>query len=443
MDITIREIQKNGEVENMTKKDKKKNKNKNKSELIISDTNTCANEKNMNECSSNKIRLHLLGIPHTLLTDEFTNCAYTGKVLRFSPMMISRGFEVYYYGTEGSVSGASRQINLLTKKEWDNLRVVSYQFLHPELSIDDVNNRLSDSKNFTSDLANWDTPLYTMFNKRLALELPKYYRGQSTDLVCIPYTPECYDECLNKLDVVTVETGIGYYKSKHTYRIFESYALKHKELGNENLDFCSHYWFVVPNYYNILEWHFVPVVEKKRIGFLGRIMYGKGCDVFRDVAKCFPHVEFIICGQGDATCYMEHPNMIYKPPIFGMERSDYLGNLTAVICPSLYVEPFCGVNVEAQLCGTPVIATDFGAFVETIENFKTGLLCHTLSDFCLGVQMALDGKFDRKYIRDRAVDKYDMYNLGKQYEYAFKCMIDRHNDETNGWYSPYNHMVLE
>ena len=39
----------------------------------------------------------------------------------------------------------------------------------------------------------------------------------------------------------------------------------------------------------------------------------------------------------------------YLAPLHGKARSDYLNELTAVICPSLYVEPFCGVNVEAQL----------------------------------------------------------------------------------------------
>ena len=327
-----------------------KEKNNSKNKKIDKKMDIIITEKNVQESVPTKIRLHLLGIPHTLLTDEFSNCAYTGKVQRFSPMMISRGFEVYYYGIEGGLdSGATKNIQLLTKQEWQNLRVVSCQFLHPELSLEQVNERLTDNKLFTSDLANWGTPLYNMYNKRLERELPKYYRDKSTDIVCIPYTPDCYEECLNKLDVVQVETGIGYYKSKLSFRIFESYALKHKQCGNENIDFCSNYWFVIPNYYDILQWNFVPKVEKKKIGFLGRIGYGKGCDIFRDVAKMFPNIEFIICGQGDVTPYLQHPNIIYKPPIYGKERSDYLGNLSAVLCASVYIEPFCGVNVEAQL----------------------------------------------------------------------------------------------
>ena len=55
--------------------------------------------------------------------------------------------------------------------------------------------------------------------------------------------------------------------------------------------------------------------------------------------------------------------------------------------------------------------------------------------------MALDGKFDRQYIHDRAVKKYDMYNVGKKYEYIFKTILNIY-DGTNGWYSPNNFMHL-
>ena len=59
-----------------------------------------------------KIRLHILAIPHTITRDEYSHCAFTGKVLRFSPMMRSRGFEVFHYGVETSESGADKDINL-------------------------------------------------------------------------------------------------------------------------------------------------------------------------------------------------------------------------------------------------------------------------------------------------------------------------------------------
>ena len=107
-----------------------------------------------------------------------------------------------------------------------------------------------------------------------------------------------------------------------------------------------------------------------------------------------------------------------------------MSQLTCLLTPSVYLEPFCGVNVEAQLCGTPVIAPDAGAFAETVEHLRTGLLCHTLADDCLGVRMALEGRFDQAYVRARA-QPYDMYNVAREYDYAFRCIADLHRD---GWY---------
>jgi glycosyltransferase involved in cell wall biosynthesis len=111
----------------------------------------------------------------------------------------------------------------------------------------------------------------------------------------------------------------------------------------------------------------------------------------------------------------------------------------ALLAPSNFLEPFCGVSAEAQLCGTPVIGPDAGAIVENVENFKTGLRCHTLSDYQYGIQMALDSRYDRAYIRERAVRLFDMYNIAKKYEHAFKSILDIYNG-TNGWYSPNTHI---
>ena len=63
------------------------------------------------------IRLHILAIPYTITNDEYSHDAFTGKVQRFSPMMRSRGYEVYHYGVEGSESNATKDIQLLTKDE--------------------------------------------------------------------------------------------------------------------------------------------------------------------------------------------------------------------------------------------------------------------------------------------------------------------------------------
>lgn len=383
------------------------------------------------------IRLHIPGIPYTITRDEYSHDAYTGKVLRFSPMMRSLGYEVYHYGVETSESGATRHFDILTKEEWTELRIKTWQFVDT-ISYEDAKKKNEDPTQIISQLSNWSSPLSKEFNLRFRKHLIENYRSNATDIVCIPLS-RTYQDALDKLNYVTVESGIGYTGSYLNYRIFESYAWLSSTLGKEDKQ-PNNYWFVVPNYFDITEFNLNLFPTPKRIGFLGRITDLKGGRIIMEIARKFPDVEFILCGQGDPRAYLEVPNIRYKKPIHGKERSEYLGSCMAVLCLSKYLEPFCGVAVEAQFCGTPVISTDWGAMVETVEQFKTGLRGHTLADFCYGVQMALDGKFDRQYIRDRAVKLYDMYNVAKQYDYTFKSILDIHNGK-NGWYSPDTHIT--
>lgn len=386
---------------------------------------------------SNNIRLHLPGLPHTITNSKFSHCAFTGKVLRFSKMMMSRGFEVYYYGVMSSESGASKQIDLMNLDQWNELRAVSLKQLQPEMSLSEIIEWLSDDSKFIGTLGNYDTILYKEFNRKFKEQLTLNYRDKKTDMVMLPFGLAHLD-AIKDLDVVYVESGIGYDDSFSDFRIFESYAVLHQSCAREKKGY-QNYWFVCPNYYNIDEWD-VNIFPEIRIGYFGRICDIKGCQIFSELAKKFPDVEFVMCGQGDEhEKYLTSPNISYMKPIHGKERSYFLGSLSALITPSLYCEPFIGVSVEAQLCGTPVIGSDFGALAENIEPNLTGLLCHTLADYVKGVKMAISHEFDRTYIADRARQKWDMYEVAKKYEYALLNINDIFNG-SEGWYSDKSHL---
>jgi mannosyltransferase OCH1-like enzyme/glycosyltransferase involved in cell wall biosynthesis len=377
-------------------------------------------------------------IPHTITQDEYSHCAFTGKVQRFSPMMRSRGFEVIHYGVEGSQSGADRDVQILTRQEWQMLRIESYKVKDPSLSLEQILERLEDPKQYIGELGNMTYPLYIEFNKRLRIALEKEYRSTSTDIVCLPFGP-AHEPAISDKNYVVIESGIGYPNAYREFRIYESYSKLHYNMHRDGKQ-LQNYWFVCPNYYNLNEWPLSLSPKLDTIGYFGRLEHIKGIAIVIECARLFPHLRFIICGQGDPTPFLIEPNIFYKEPIHGAARGEYLGSLLLLLAPSKFLEPFCGVSAEAQLCGTPVIGHDSGAIVENVEPFKTGLHCHTLSDFKYGIQMALDGRFDRKYIRDRAIRLFDMYNVGKKYEHAFKSLLDIFNG-TNGWYSPNSHIA--
>lgn len=378
-----------------------------------------------------KIRLHIPGIPYSITREEYTDCAFTGKVLRFGPMMQSRGFEVYHYGVAtSSCHGFTKHIDLLDVAEWTELRVKTFQFLDNQLTFEEACAKNADPMVISNTLSNWNSPLTVEFNRRFKTHLQAHYRGKATDLVCIPLG-RTYDTALEGGDYVVIETGIGYGNSCKDFRIFESHTVLAASLEDKNC--VPNYWFVIPNYYQLTDFTPVLAPETQRIGFLGRVSSTKGCHIVVEVSKRFPDVTFVLCGPGHPEAFVGG-NVVHLAPVHGKERSDYLGSLAAILCPSQYLEPFCGVSVEAQLCGTPVLSADHGAFAYNVEHRKTGLRCHTLADYCYGVQLALDGGFDRRYIAETSRAKFDMYTLAHDYEYALKTVLDVHNGK-RGWYA--------
>ena len=86
----------------------------------------------------------------------------------------------------------------------------------------------------------------------------------------------------------------------------------------------------------------------------------------------------------------------------------------AVLTPTLYVEPFNMVAIEAQMLGTPVISTDWGGFTETVEIGLSGFRCHYLGEFVTALRAA--PWLDREAIRARANRLYSVEAVIPQYQ---------------------------
>ncbi|HEY9842688.1 MAG TPA: glycosyltransferase, partial [Candidatus Obscuribacterales bacterium] len=133
----------------------------------------------------------------------------------------------------------------------------------------------------------------------------------------------------------------------------------------------------------------------------------------------------------------EIPNLKYIPPVTGRARSDLLRKAYCVLMPTLYTEPFGGGGVEAMLCGTPLLASDFGAFSETVVHGFTGYRCKTLGDWLYGVKMA--GKLDRKAIAQFSRSKYSLETIAPMYTRVFEQVAEMQNQ---GWYSHVPFMAI-
>jgi glycosyltransferase involved in cell wall biosynthesis len=51
------------------------------------------------------------------------------------------------------------------------------------------------------------------------------------------------------------------------------------------------------------------------------------------------------------------------------------------MAPTHYLEPFGNIVAEAQFCGTPVITTDWGGFVDSVVPGVTGFRCKDFKSF--------------------------------------------------------------
>jgi len=84
------------------------------------------------------------------------------------------------------------------------------------------------------------------------------------------------------------------------------------------------------------------------------------------------------------------------------EIRDLYHSSTAVLLPG--IEDFGMVPVEAQACGTPVVALGQGGARETVEDDVTGILVHenSVDGFAAGLARAQRMRFDPAAIRTRA-----------------------------------------
>lgn len=362
-------------------------------------------------------RLHLLGIPHTVTRSEWSHCAFTGKVQRFSPMMRSVGYHVTHYGNEGSESGADEHVDILTREELTG-------FVGPHDPA---------SPKMYGDLANVSTPCYRLFNERAHEALGS--RVQPGDIVCFPFghahagaLEGPHAEAIAR--AYFIETGIGYETTFAQFKVFESQAWMHWHLGRAGRPGSDYEW-VIPNYYDVSEWE-PSVAPGKYLLYFGRLGAAKGLDIVMEVAKARPDLHVVICGQGDPGPYLALglPNVEYRAPIWEKARRDLYAGAIATLCPSRYVEPFGGVAVESMLCGTPVLASAFGAFTETVGGGSGGIACRTLGDWLAGVDAAQ--YLWRPDVRGFSGHRFDMLRIAHEYARVFRQVADLGGE---GWYT--------
>lgn len=357
------------------------------------------------------MRFHILGIPHTISTPEYSSCAFTQKVVKLCKMLKAEGHTVIHYGTEGSEVTCDEHVTVL-----DPLDLAASYPGH--------NWRKDGFPAFKQT-----DRCYQLFYERVITEIGK--RKQPNDFLLCAFGDYHKPVALAHPDMIVVESGIGYPNGTFApFKVYESYAIMHAYQTNAAAISASNdFWYdaVIPNAFDPAQFEF-SALKKDYFLFLGRLNDGKGLHIAKQIAE-ETKTKLIVAGPGTK----ERPTDLirYVGNATPKMRKALLRDARATICASTFLEPFCGVQIESMLSGTPVISVDRGAFVEYNVQGRTGFRCRTFEQFTWAANNV--EKISPLGCRTWA-EQFTLEAVAPRYTDYFQSVLDVRRGR--GWYEP-------
>ena len=347
-------------------------------------------------------------------------CAFTTKAVKFAKMMREEGFRVVLYWGEDNEAECDEHVPVFSRKEQEGW----YGEFDP--------NRLPAIATWNASDLHWQ-----VLNARSVMEIRKRIEPHDLILSLAGYAHHAVAEAFPAH--LTCEWAAGYSGWCEPFVCFESHAWRHHQYGTRGIHDGRFYDTVIPNFFDPDEWTLPVEQGGDYVAFVGRMVQRKGPQIAADVAR-EAGVPIVFAGSGVKEWTSERivcdemeivgENMTYVGTVGGEERNRLMRDALACFAPTTYIEPFGAVAVEAQLCGTPAITTDWGAFPENVEEGVTGFRMRTLGDGVEAVYRAAD--LDAQAIRDRALERYSLDAIGPLYTRWFDQLLDLWGD---GWYT--------
>ena len=389
------------------------------------------------------MRFHALAVPHTVTSPKYSACAFTQKVLKFCKMMTERGHTVFHYGHEKSEVVCTKHITVTDDGVLD--RAYGLQNWHAAAF-----------KNNTSDEA------HKHFNAAAA-EAIKLHK-EPGDFLLLFWGSGHAGVAAAHGDLIVVEPGIGSHGAPAApFSVYESYAVMHYIYGKYNM-MPRFFDAVVPNYFDPKDFIDATVskdqIQKNINDFINsnpgqehpdsmplslalkvatcetyaimiaRMIPMKGLQLAIEACKR-AGLKLIIAGQGQLKdCVNASLKFTSGPPdsdvevshvgyIEPRERAMLIAGAKCLVAPTLYCEPFGGVNVEAQMSGVPVVTSDWGGFAETVLHGVTGYRCRTMEQFVWALKNV--DSLDRQKIKSWS-SNYGLTKVATMYEEYFSML---------------------
>ncbi len=342
-----------------------------------------------------KLRFHLLALPNVQTTSAYSLDGFCMATIRMAKLLKELGHTVILYASEENEAPCNELVSIISKEEQRTILAGGeYQY---------------------AALHNSGAALWSLSNQRCIIEVGKRKKPQDFILIIGGTSQQVIADA--HPDIISIEYSIGYISSFSKYRIYESHYWRAWTSGTQQAQDGRFYDDVIPLFFDEDEFTFRKEKEPFAL-YVGRLIPKKGLGIACEAAEK-AGIKLKCIGHGDPSLITHGAE--YLGAVSMEERNDWMSRASVLICPTMYIEPFGSIAVEAQLCGTPVVSTAFGGFIETVEHGKTGYHCNYLGEFVRGLQNA--NGLDHTYIRQRAVEKYSYHNIKHQYQRYFDRLM--------------------
>jgi len=103
------------------------------------------------------------------------------------------------------------------------------------------------------------------------------------------------------------------------------------------------------------------------------------------------------------------------------EKVELLQHARATLFPIEWEEPFGLVMIESMACGTPVIATRWGAVPEVIEHGRTGIIVDDWRETAAALPAA--DELDSAVLRQEVVERFSPQRMVADYVAAYEAVL--------------------
>jgi glycosyltransferase involved in cell wall biosynthesis len=190
----------------------------------------------------------------------------------------------------------------------------------------------------------------------------------------------------------------------------------------------------IANVHNALDFSFYPVKPHRGdyLLFLGRMSPDKGAH--RAVAVAMETgLPLKLAGKMQEPKERQYFRELVEPHLVdGIEflgevthgeKVELLQNARATLFPIEWEEPFGLVMIESMACGTPVIATRWGAVPEVIEHGRSGIIVDHYRDMAGALEQADD--LDPFELRRYVEEEFSPQRMVADYVAAYETAIER------------------